>query len=815
MKPALRAVVVAGALALMAWADGEDANRGVARVSVISGDVSIRRGDSAEWIAAAINAPLVAQDRLTCGAQSRAELQFDSANVIRVDENSEVRLEDLAYQRLQVQIARGTATFRVIRDTRSDVEISTPSVAVRPLRTGSYRVTVGEDGTSWITVRFGEAEIYSPRGSERLSTGRTMLARGSASDPEFQIVAAIPMDDWDHWNEGRDRQVQRARSYEYVSSDIYGAEDLDTNGDWIQADSYGWVWAPRVAYDWAPYRYGRWSWIDWYGWTWISDEPWGWAPYHYGRWFHHGGRWCWWPGSRWDHYYWSPGLVAFFGWGHGGIGFGFGWGNVGWVPLAPHEPYHPWYGHRFYEDFRHGGFRGDRFDMVHNFDMRNGYRNARVMNGMTGMSAGDFGRGRAGNFMRVNGDDVRSAGLVRGQMPITPGRESLRMSDRTVRSGAMPRSSDNRQFFSRRQSSGAERIGFDQQRRGMEQATRAAFGGNRSVDAAGGGRSIDGGMSRGGWSRMDQGSRSESSMRSSGNVDRSSAGFRGSDTSRSVDSGSRSRESGSSWRRFEGSSGGSQGVTRGDIGTSGRSQSGYGSRSDSPGWSGRQSMGSTSRSMESTGRSSDSWSRFSGSSRGSSEMRGSSSDSGYRRFESSGSSGGGRQGSRSLGLSAPIVRERSTSRSESSGGGRSFYGGGSYSGGSGMSQGRGAYGGGSYSGGGMTRGGGSYYGGGGMSRGSGSYGGGSYSGGGITRDGGSYGSGSYGGMSRGGGSLGGASGMSRGGGSFGGGSGMSRGGGSFGGGGGSRGGGGGMSGGGGGGSRGGGGGSRSSGGRGR
>jgi hypothetical protein len=755
MKPALRVMVAVGALATLAWAEEEGPGRGVARISVISGDVSVRRGDAGEWIAAAINAPLVVQDRLVCGPQSRAELQFDYANMIRLDENSEVRLSELEYQRYQLQIARGTATFRVLRDSRSDVEISTPSVSIRPMQRGSYRVTVREDGTSEITVRSGEAEIYTPRGSERLSAGRTMMARGSASDPEFQVVAAIRMDDWDRWNESRDRQLERTRSYQYVSSDIYGAEDLDGYGDWIQADSYGWVWAPRVAYDWTPYYYGRWSWIDWYGWSWISYDPWGWAPYHYGRWFHHRNRWCWWPGPRHHRHYWSPGLVAFFGWGHGS-GFGIGFGHIGWVPLAPFEPYHPWYGHRYYHAFRDRGAHGRHFEMVHNYDMRNGYRNARVPGGMTGVGAGEFGRGHRSGFVRVTDDQARGAGLVRGQMPVTPGRESLRMSDREIRAGAAPRSSDNERFYSRRQPASVQRVSFDDQRRGMEQATRGAFGDGRSAEPARGSRAADGGASAGGWRRVGEGSRSDPGMRSSERVTRSDSAFRGGEASRTMEPATRSRESGSGWRRFEGTSRSeSPGMTRGD--------SGIGSRRESSGGEGRQGMTGSPRSPESMGRSQDSWRRFSESSRGTTEMRGGA-DSGYRRSESSSSPSGERRSAEPYRLSSPIVRERAPSRSESYGGGGSsrsesrplmsspsMRGGGEFYGGGGMTRGSESP---SYSGGGMTRGGGSpSYGGGGMTRGGGSP---SYGGGGMSR--GSSGP-SHGG---GGGSRGGGGGASQG-----------------------------------------------------
>src|SRR5262249_17853306 len=157
----------------------------------------VRRGDSGELVAAAINAPLVVGDRLVTGPSSRAEIQFDWGNMIRIGGEGEVRLSDLDPGRYQIQIARGTTTFRVLRDYKADIEISTPSVSVRPTRKGIYRITVRDDGSSEITVRSGEAEIFTPRGSNRLTAGHTLLARGNASDPEYQEIGMLPFDEWD------------------------------------------------------------------------------------------------------------------------------------------------------------------------------------------------------------------------------------------------------------------------------------------------------------------------------------------------------------------------------------------------------------------------------------------------------------------------------------------------------------------------------------------------------------------------------------------------------------------------------------------
>ena len=58
--------------------------RGVARISVINGDVSVRRGDSGDSSPPPVNSPLVVQDRLLTGPVSRAEVQFDWANMVRL-----------------------------------------------------------------------------------------------------------------------------------------------------------------------------------------------------------------------------------------------------------------------------------------------------------------------------------------------------------------------------------------------------------------------------------------------------------------------------------------------------------------------------------------------------------------------------------------------------------------------------------------------------------------------------------------------------------------------------------------------------------
>ena len=420
----------------------EDLLRGVARISLMEGEVTVRRGDSGEWVAGVINAPLLTDDRIATGQNSRAEVQFDAANILRIGGNAEVHLALLENGRYHLEISRGTVTYRILRQTQLEIELNTPSVSLHPAKDGVYRISVTEAGESEVTSRSGDVEVFTPKGTQWVYAGQMMMARGSAADPEFQMTNATPVDDWDHWNESRDHAMASNNSAQYVPEGVYGTEDLNTAGTWVNIPPYGNVWRPAVAAGWAPYRNGRWVWVNWYGWTWVSYDSWGWAPYHYGRWFFDGRwGWSWYPGGLGARSYWSPALVGFFGYGGGGIGVGvgFGFANVGWVPLAPFESFHPWWGAAYA-----GGL--NRGLSITNVNVSAAYRNARIGNGVSGVAAGDFTAGRFANVQHVSATQVQTAGMVSGRLPLNPSVASRRYSDRTVAS--IPRAPASPQSYS-------------------------------------------------------------------------------------------------------------------------------------------------------------------------------------------------------------------------------------------------------------------------------------------------------------------------------------------------------------------------------
>jgi hypothetical protein len=413
-------------------------NNGVARLSLIHGDVSTRRGDSGEWSAAQLNAPLMAGDKVSTGDASRTEIQLDYANILRLAEHTQANITNLTPKQIQIQLGHGMANYTVLRNSDADAEIDTPNVAIRTeRREASFRILVTADDNTEVLVRRGEVEITTPQGGTRVGANQFITIKGNGDQTQYRIGDAPARDDWDQWNTDRDRMINDSASRRRTNDYYTGSQDLDANGNWQNVPDYGQAWFPNVAPGWVPYSAGNWVWQPYYGWTWVSYEPWGWAPYHYGRWFMYNGAWGWWPGPTYPYYrpVWAPAYVSFFGFGGGvGIGVGFGWGSIGWFPIGPCDFFHPWwgawgghFGYTGWYGWNHGGFAplhaGNRFSNVWAAQHDANFR------GATSVAANRFGQGRT-TFSPVGHEALQNAHFATGNLPVTPTRASLSASGR-------------------------------------------------------------------------------------------------------------------------------------------------------------------------------------------------------------------------------------------------------------------------------------------------------------------------------------------------------------------------------------------------
>ncbi|MGH9467890.1 MAG: hypothetical protein ACRD1Y_11105, partial [Terriglobales bacterium] len=101
----------------------------VAHLSAIEGNVSTERADTGDWVAGAINTPLLSGDKVSAGAGARAEVQLDYADLIRLGDNAGVNLTSLTKNNLQVQLGSGLADYIVLKGAQATSEIDTPNIA--------------------------------------------------------------------------------------------------------------------------------------------------------------------------------------------------------------------------------------------------------------------------------------------------------------------------------------------------------------------------------------------------------------------------------------------------------------------------------------------------------------------------------------------------------------------------------------------------------------------------------------------------------------------------------------------------------------
>ena len=317
----------------------------VARLSHLSGSVSVRPASAEEWSPAALNEPLTSGDRLWTDRGARAELEVGTG-ALRVGPETSLDLLRVEDDAIQVRVPRGSITVSLRELSGGETfEVATPAGAVTLRETGRYLVEVSDSGSDVIVrVRAGGADVTAGGAEFPVPGGKEALV-ADGDPPVYDIADARAPDELERWSEDRERRAAGSASLRYVSSGVVGYEDLDASGTWRTEPEYGAVWVPTtVAADWAPYRYGRWRWTYRWGWTWVDDASWGFAPFHYGRWAYLGRGWAWVPGVVVARPVFAPALVGWVGGGGWSASVGIGAG-VGWFPLGPRDVWVPGYRH--------------------------------------------------------------------------------------------------------------------------------------------------------------------------------------------------------------------------------------------------------------------------------------------------------------------------------------------------------------------------------------------------------------------------------------------------------------------------------------
>ena len=305
-------------------------------IRTVEGHANLLSGGSEPAIEASANYPIQVADRVLVSSGGRMEVVLPDGNLLRIDENSELRFARLAQSadtnddRNSLQLLQGQIQLSVESDPIDSAafRVDTANSSLFLLSRGSYRVFT--DGKSWtqVIVREGFVEVATEGGTTRVSAGQQGLIDGNRS-PHVTVQAAPALDGLEQWAhrleaEGNTIEAQVPYRRGILSPTLsYAAAPLQRHGRWMSYRGSN-VWRPHVSIGWRPYHSGWWVYTP-AGLTWVSTEPWGWAPYHYGDWGYAGGiGWVWYPGHRY-----TPGSVYWY------------WGptHVGWIPTGHYSSY--------------------------------------------------------------------------------------------------------------------------------------------------------------------------------------------------------------------------------------------------------------------------------------------------------------------------------------------------------------------------------------------------------------------------------------------------------------------------------------------
>ncbi len=324
----------------------------VGQIASINGNVSFNGSGSGGWAAAAINYPVSAGDSLYTQDSSQAAIALDSSQ-LTLSSDTELQVTALDQNNFAATESQGELALAInYLQPGQSFTVTTPRGAVDITQNGQYDILAGDaNNPTVVNVFLGAATVTDPGATLTVAAGQSGVLTGTD-----QTVAQLGQAQEDSFtNTVFAASAPPPPSYAPpVVEQMSGATELSSYGTWDQSPQYGAVWYPNVGSGWAPYREGHWADIQPWGWTWVESEPWGFAPFHYGRWVDDNDRWGWAPapaysddggyGPSYQPIY-APAVVSFFGVAlAAGITIAaLSSGNVGWVPLAPDEPYYPTY----------------------------------------------------------------------------------------------------------------------------------------------------------------------------------------------------------------------------------------------------------------------------------------------------------------------------------------------------------------------------------------------------------------------------------------------------------------------------------------
>ena len=325
---------------------------------------------------ALLNLPIGPGDTIRTSDIRRSEIQFDNGTLIRLDYDTELKVETILAPSLSsfdnvsnIVLKKGRAYIMYTEYNRRELfQILTPNAALKMKNHTIAQVVAADDGSVGVLVDNGKVEILF--GPSEKKTGKEKIRSGEravvAADGSFRKAEFHNGTEFEAWNKSlneafvktHDGLTPLPKPIQKMPKAVFYFAQKYSNlyGEWLWDEFLGYVWRPFVndhRYPWGgwqPYYCGQWASLNGRL-FWIPQEPWGWIPYHLGVWHWDKKQgWLWIPGSAfapawvaWDFYFgqrtWRPWTLWDWYW----YDSGFGWDWMYWSYLGWPGGYYSWY----------------------------------------------------------------------------------------------------------------------------------------------------------------------------------------------------------------------------------------------------------------------------------------------------------------------------------------------------------------------------------------------------------------------------------------------------------------------------------------
>jgi hypothetical protein len=319
----------------------------VGRISHVEGNLSRFDPETDEWVSTTRESPFGTDDLLRTDVDARAEIILPNNTWARINGDTRIQLVTLTPQTTEVDLPSGNGRF-YNKSTQTEVNVTTPFGRIAAPPGAAVDLYVDEEGIDIVAVQDSVYFYHNTSGKRHeVRSDSTALF---ADLQEVTAIADAGDPEWTAWNQKMDalwtdRLATRGQSATYLPPELYTeAYALDEYGHWERVyyqGRYYRFWRPvQISAGWSPFTWG--AWVVWHGdQVWIPHEPFGYITCHYGNWIFTAGHWFWAPPvtlvmarAR------LPLLHIGFGWYPGRVSWIHSGAYVGWIPLAPFEPYY-------------------------------------------------------------------------------------------------------------------------------------------------------------------------------------------------------------------------------------------------------------------------------------------------------------------------------------------------------------------------------------------------------------------------------------------------------------------------------------------